>query len=98
MNNRDKKILLVLTSHDQKGATGGKTGAYLAEVAHPYAVFTQAGYTVDFVSPKGGRPPFDGLDNPDAISQAFLDDAAVQARLDHTPRPDAVDATAYAAI
>lgn len=97
-SNSPRKILLVLTSHDRKGPQGGKTGAYLPEVAHPYAVFTRAGYSVDFMSPQGGRPPFDGLDNPDAVSQAFLDDAALQARVDHTLRPGEVDPAAYAAI
>jgi putative intracellular protease/amidase len=92
------RILLVLTSHDQLGATGKKTGAYLAEVAHPYEVFTARGFTVDFASPEGGRPPFDGLDQVDAISQRFLDDAAVQARLEHTLRPAEVDPAQYAAI
>jgi putative intracellular protease/amidase len=92
------RILLVLTSHDQLGATGKKTGAYLAEVAHPYQVFTARGFAVDFASPKGGRPPFDGLDQIDAISQRFLDDTAVQARLEHTLRPADVDPAQYAAI
>jgi putative intracellular protease/amidase len=92
------KVLLVLTSHDKKGSTGQPTGAYLSEVAHPYAVFARAGVAVDFVSPRGGRPPFDGLDQVDSVSQAFLDDSAVQARLDHTLRPDQVEPAQYAAI
>jgi putative intracellular protease/amidase len=92
------RILLVLTSHDQLGTTGKKTGAYLAEVAHPYEVFTARGFTVDFASPKGGRPPLDGLDQVDAISQRFLDDAGVQDRLGRTLRPDQVDPAQYAAI
>lgn len=92
------KILLVLTSHERLGDTGKPTGAFLAEVAHPYHVFAQAGAQVDFVSPRGGRPPFDGLDNPDPISRAFLDDAAVQERLGKTLRPSEVDPAAYDAI
>jgi putative intracellular protease/amidase len=98
MSREKPKILLVLTSHDRLGDTGKPTGAFLAEVAHPYHVFAQAGAQVDFVSPRGGRPPFDGLDNPDDISRAFLEDRAVQERLGHTLRPGDVDATAYDAI
>ncbi len=97
MTNR-KNILLALTSHDRLGDTGKKTGAYLSEVAHPYEVLVRAGYHVDFVSPRGGRPPLDGTDKPDATSQAFLDDAAVQARLDATQRASDVDASRYDAI
>jgi putative intracellular protease/amidase len=93
-----KRVLFVLTSHAEKGNTGEKTGAYLPEVAHPYAELTKAGVTVDFVTPKGGRPPFDGVDLKDPVNKAFMEDAAIQARLERTPTPDAVDAASYDAI
>lgn len=51
------KILFALTSHDRKGETGQPTGFYLPEAAHPWAVLKEAGFEVDFVSPKGGTPP-----------------------------------------
>ncbi len=53
-----KKVLFVLTSHDRKGDTGQATGYYLPEAAHPWAVLKENGFTVDFVSPKGGTPPW----------------------------------------
>jgi hypothetical protein len=37
------KILMVLTSHDQLGDTGKKTGFWLEEFAAPYFVFKDAG-------------------------------------------------------
>ena len=37
------KILMVLTSHDQLGNTGRKTGFWLEEFAAPYFVFRDAG-------------------------------------------------------
>jgi hypothetical protein len=37
------KILMVLTSHDQLGNTGRKTGVWLEEFASPYFVFRDAG-------------------------------------------------------
>lgn len=92
------KVLLVLTSHDRLGDTGKPTGAYLAEVAHPYDVFVRAGLAVEFASPRGGRPPLDGVENADAVGRAFLDDRAIQARLDHTRRLDELDPADYAAI
>lgn len=51
----EKKILFVVTSHDTKGSTGEPTGYYLGEVSHPWEVLSDAGYEVDFVSPKGGK-------------------------------------------
>jgi putative intracellular protease/amidase/predicted enzyme related to lactoylglutathione lyase len=53
------KILMVLTSHDQLGDTGQKTGIWLEEFAAPYFVFQDAGAEVTLVSPKGGQPPID---------------------------------------
>ena len=53
------KILMVLTSHDQLGNTGRKTGFWLEEFAAPYYVFRDAGVDVTLASPKGGQPPID---------------------------------------
>jgi putative intracellular protease/amidase len=93
-----KKVLLALTSHDRLGDTGKPTGAYLSEVAHPYDVLTRAGFAVDFVSPRGGKPPLDGLDKPDPVSRAFLADPAIQGRLADSARARDVDPAGYDAI
>lgn len=53
------KILMVLTSHDQLGNTGRKTGIWLEEFAAPYFVFRDAGVQLTLASPKGGQPPID---------------------------------------
>lgn len=53
------KILMVLTSHDQLGNTGKKTGLWLEEFAAPWYVFKEAGAEVTLASPKGGQPPLD---------------------------------------
>lgn len=53
------KILMVLTSHDQLGNTGRKTGFWLEEFAAPYFVLRDAGVDLTLASPKGGQPPID---------------------------------------
>jgi putative intracellular protease/amidase len=53
------KILMVLTSHDRLGDTGGKTDFWLEEFAAPYYVFKNAGAEVVVTSPAGGQPPVD---------------------------------------
>ncbi len=53
------KILMILTSHDQLGNTGQKTGFWLEEFAAPYYVFNDAGAEITLASPKGGQPPLD---------------------------------------
>lgn len=93
-----KKILIVLTSHGQLGATGRPTGFYLPEAAHPYHVFTQAGYAVDFASTRGGEPPMDGVDRSDPLQAAFLDNPDVMAKVRASMRPEDVNPRDYDAI
>ena len=51
-------ILMVLTSHDEMGDSGKKTGFWLEEFAAPYYVFKDAGADITLASPKGGQPRF----------------------------------------
>jgi putative intracellular protease/amidase len=92
------KVLMVLTSHADLGDTGRKTGFYLPEVAHPWKVFTEAGYDIDFVSPKGGEAPMDGVDPSDPIQEAFLNDPDVAAALRNTLAPEQVNPGDYDVI
>jgi len=50
------RILMILTSHNQLGDTGRKTGFWLEEFAAPYYVFCDAGHDVTLASPRGGQP------------------------------------------
>ena len=93
-----KKVLLVLTSHDTLGDTGEPTGYFVGEAAHPWKVFRDAGYFVDFASVSGGQPPQDGKDEDDEVQRAFLDDETVRASLYNTPRISVVDAGQYDAV
>jgi putative intracellular protease/amidase len=92
------RVLVAVTNHAQKGQTGQPTGAYPAEIAHPYAVLKEAGFAVDFVSPKGGAVPLDGVDRKDPINAAFLDDPKASADLQASARSSDVDPAPYAAI
>ncbi|KGO93595.1 thiamine biosynthesis protein ThiJ [Flavobacterium subsaxonicum WB 4.1-42 = DSM 21790] len=91
-------MLFVVTSHDQKGTTGEKTGYYLSEVSHPWKVLTQAGYEIDFVSPKGGNPPVDGFDLKDPENKEFWENSYYQNKLSHSLTPANVKPADYAAI
>jgi putative intracellular protease/amidase len=53
------KIVMVLTSHDQLGNTGRKTGFWLEEFAAPYFVFRDANVQLTLATPKSGQPPVD---------------------------------------
>src|SRR5262245_58203943 len=81
-------ILMVLTSHDQLGNTGRKTGFWLEEFAAPYFVFTDAGAKLTLASPKGGQPPIDPKsdeqENQTPAMARFKQDKTAQKALSQT--------------
>lgn len=88
------KILMVLTSHDELGNTGRKTGFWLEELAAPYYAFKDAGAEIVLASPKGGQPPLDPKSNEPSfqtdLTRRFEADAKANAQLAATVRLDSV--------
>ena len=88
------KVLVVLTSHDQLGNTGRKTGFWLEELAAPYYAFRDVGAEITLASPKGGRPPLDPKSNEPEfrtdLTLRFERDAAAGSQLEKTVRVDSV--------
>src|SRR4051812_9650848 len=82
------KILMVLTSHDQLGNTGRKTGFWLEEFAAPYFVFRDAAVELVLASPNGGQPPVDPKsdlpENQTSAMARFKNDTAAQKALANT--------------
>ncbi|GAB3309742.1 type 1 glutamine amidotransferase domain-containing protein [Hymenobacter humi] len=95
-------ILMVLTSHDQLGNTGKKTGFWLEEFAAPYYVFKDAGATLTLASPQGGQPPLDPKsDDPSAQTEAterFKKDPEAQRALANTVLLASVSAQQFDAV
>ena len=93
------KILMVLTSHDQLGDTGKKTGFWLEEFAAPYYVLKDAGHDIILASPKGGQPPLDPKsDAPDAQTDAtrrFKADSEAQGQLAATEVLGEIDPSGF---
>src|SRR5665811_514220 len=96
------KILIVLTSHDQLGDTGKKTGFWLEEFAAPYYVFKDAGAAITLASPKGGQPPLDPksdlAENLTELTKRFRTDSAAQAELAKTKKLADVSAADFDAV
>ncbi|MFO7812727.1 MAG: type 1 glutamine amidotransferase domain-containing protein [Pelovirga sp.] len=96
------KILMVLTSHDQLGNSGEKTGFWLEEFASPYYVFKDAGAEVILASPLGGQPPLDPKsDAPDFQTEAthrFKADSDAQNALSQTLKLSEVSAADFDAV
>ncbi|WP_372827912.1 type 1 glutamine amidotransferase domain-containing protein [Polaromonas sp.] len=96
------KILMVLTSHDQLGNTGKKTGFWLEEFAAPYYVFKDAGAEITLASPLGGQPPLDPKsDAADAQTDAtrrFKGDVAAGQALANTVKLASLSANDFDAV
>jgi putative intracellular protease/amidase len=95
-------ILMILTSHDQLGNTGRKTGFWLEEFAAPFYVFKDAGATLTLASPLGGQPPLDPKSD-DAASQTdatrrFKADSAAQSALATTVKLSTLNAADFDAV
>ena len=93
---------MVLTSHDQLGSTGAKTGFWLEEFAAPYYVFKDAGAIITVASVKGGRPPLDPKSDDEAsqteATRRFKADPSTQALLARTFKLSDLPITVYDAV
>lgn len=96
------KILMVVTSHDQLGNTGRKTGLWLEELAAPYLVFRDAGLEVTIASPKGSQAPVDpgSLDEASQTddTRRFLQSPEATGALAETAPLPRIDPSAFDAV
>ncbi|ATO20797.1 type 1 glutamine amidotransferase domain-containing protein [Acinetobacter sp. LoGeW2-3] len=96
------KILIVLTSHDQLGDTGKKTGFWLEELAAPYYRFIDAGAEITLASPQGGQPPLDPKSSADdaqtEATKRFKADETAMRTLANTHKLSEVNADDFDAV
>ncbi|VXB81050.1 Type 1 glutamine amidotransferase domain-containing protein [Flavobacterium sp. 9AF] len=97
-----KKVLFVLTSHDELGNTGEKTGFWIEEFVAPYYELADQGVEITLASPKGGQPPIDPRSsdpsNATEDTKRFDKDAALQEKLAHTNKLAEVNQADYDAV
>ncbi len=97
-----KKVLFVLTSHEDLGDTGHKTGFWIEEFAAPYYLLKEKGVEITIASPKGGQPPIDPKSNePDFQTPAtvrFNDDKETQEILSKTLKLETVNQEGFDAV
>jgi putative intracellular protease/amidase len=96
------RILMVLTSHEQLGNTGKKTGFWLEEFAAPYYLLQDAGAAITLASPKGDQPPLDPKsdlpENQTEFTKRFRADTAAQTALANTKKLTDVSAHDFDAV
>ncbi len=97
-----KNVLFVLTSHDELGNTGEKTGFWIEEFAAPYYLLKDKGIQITLASPKGGQPPIDPKsDQPESQTPAtirFKADKETQKILSETRKLSEISAADFDAV
>ena len=97
---KNKKVLIVVTSHDRYDNSSDETGYWLEEITHFYWEIAKKGCQIDLVSPNGGKPPLDRKsgDLRDAANQAFLNHPELKNKLENTLKPNEVNPDEYIAV
>lgn len=93
-----QKILFVTSNQNFYGNTKISTANHFEEIVVPYHLFTKAGYTIDFISPKGGAIPIGYINSSDSTQKKYLYDGWFMDKLEHTLKPSEVNADNYSAI
>ncbi|ALL05945.1 dimethylallyltransferase [Pedobacter sp. PACM 27299] len=97
-----KRILMILTSHQQMENTDSKTGVWLGEFTDPYYEFIDQGYQVTLASPSGGKPPVDGMseltEHITGANRRFAEDKSAQESFEHTLKLAGLAAADYDAV
>ena len=96
------KVLFVLTSHDQLGDTGKKTGFWIEEFANPYYTLLDKGVEITVATPKGGKAPIDpSSDTEDTQTEdtkRFKNDEAAQKVIANTKKLSEVEEKSFDAV
>lgn len=93
-----KKILIVTSNQMFYGNTKIAASNHFEEIVVPYDIFIKSGYSVDFVSPKGGAIPVGYINTSDSIQKKYLYDGWFMDKLEHTMNPTEIIADNYWAI
>ncbi len=93
-----KRILFIVSNAHFHGNSKLPTGVSYSEIVNAYHVFKQAGYTVDFVSPKGGAIPLSYINTSNELAKSYLYDSDFMYAIKHTKSPEQITASHYKAV
>ena len=101
-NEKTMNILFVLTSHDQLGDTGEKTGFWIEEFANPYYTLKDKGANITIATPKGGAAPIDPKSDDESArtedTKRFNNDEETQKLIANTKVLSTVNAEDFDAV
>lgn len=89
------KILIVSTNRDSVGTHA--SGTYLPEIAYPFQYFTEQGYDVSIITPKGGKASIYKRDLPALLEQIATSELFIK-KTNETLSPAAINPKEYVAV
>lgn len=97
--NENKENILIVTSNQHTyGNSNINASNHFAEIVLAYDVFVKNGYSVDFISPKGGAIPIGYIATSDSIQKKYLYNNGFMNILKNTKKPSEIDPKNYKAI
>ena len=97
-NKSGKKILFIVSNAHYYGKSTISTGNGFAEIVNAYDTFVNSGYTVDFVSPKGGDIPLAYINTSDSLQKQYVYNPDFMYAIEHTLSPKKIDYKMYKAV
>lgn len=97
-NKKGDRILFIVSNTSFYGDSNIPTGNSFSEIVNAYETFDQAGYTIDFVSPKGGAIPLAYINTSDSLQKKYVYNADFMYTLEHTNTPDQINPEKYSAV
>jgi putative intracellular protease/amidase len=97
-NKSGKKILFIVSNAHYYGNSTIPTGNSFAEIVNAYNTFINAGYTVDFLSPKGDDIPLAYINTSDALQKQYIYNQDFMYAIKHTMTPNEIDYKTYKAV
>lgn len=97
-NETGNKILFVVSNTDYYQGTTIPTGNSFDEIVLAYKMFTEAGFNIDIISPKGGAIPLKYLNTSERIKKEYLYNSDFMYALKNTKKPAEVRSSDYKAV
>jgi len=97
-NANSNRILFIVSNAHYYGDSKLPTGNSYSEIVNAYDTFKKAGYTVDFVSPKGGSIPLAYINTTDSLQKKYLYNADFMYALKNTKNPNQINPNQYKAV
>jgi len=96
--NHGKRILFIMSNAHFHGDTKLPAGVSFGEIVKAFEAFKRAGYTVDFMSPKGGAIPLAYVNTSVPVHKKYLYNQDFMYAIEHTKTPEEINPSAYRAV